>query len=444
MRRLSLLITMLMVLAVFATACRSEPEELPPLPTAAERAAEPPPPPVPSTATPEGGAAAATALPEAATPAEGAAATAVTAGAAATPEAAAAPSATPTVPAVVDLAAASLFAQPGVMLIQVAPLVAARADLPAGSAYLGAAPNGSWLALGDAAGLHLLDVAAARVFPLPDYSNVTWIAWSPDSSRLTLVADERLVGITLAGGVPAATVLATAVDDRPVSVHWSPDSQSLVFICAADLTALCSVRADGSAGPQIVFDGSMIQPLREPRWSPDGDQIAFLAQDNTGVAQLFRINRDGSDPAQMTAGDFAVVAHRWSPAGDGHLVVRRSDSLVDLALVSVDGMVHSLFAEATAAVNDLVATWLPNGQQIGVFYTRGAGAAVLSVARIDVESGERTVLAEDVRFASWAPDGRYLALLTPGDQLQVIDTASGALLEESACTADCWQLAWLP
>jgi dipeptidyl aminopeptidase/acylaminoacyl peptidase len=418
---------LLILLILLATACGRDAEETPAPPTVEAPAGDIVDPPRPATATPP------------VTP---------DAGTQAAPQPTASPTTvpapTPTLEEGLDLASLTLFAEPGVTLLQVAPLLAQRSDLPAAGVFLGAAPNGRWLAFADAGALYLFAVADNSVVALPGYPNVSWGTWSPDSRRLGLVAGGRLIVAAVDGDSPVANVVAATVDDRPASVHWSPDSLQLIYLCDDTLATLCTVRADGTTGPQTLFDGTMIQPLREPRWSPDGSRIAFLARDNNDVEQLFRINADGSEPAQMTAGNFASVTHRWSPEGHTHLVVRRSDTLVDLALVGDDAALRSLFAEAAADLNDLVPTWLPNGQQIGFFYTRDSNAAAFSVARIDVANSGRTVLAEGIRFASWSPDGRYLALVTRGGLLEVLDTASGLQVAATECDADCWQVAWLP
>lgn len=53
----------------------------------------------------------------------------------------------------------------------------------------------------------------------------------------------------------------------------------------------------------------------DPSWSPDGKEIAF-SSNRDGSYELYVINRDGSNPRQLTHG-FLIGAHHpsWSPDG---------------------------------------------------------------------------------------------------------------------------------
>ncbi|MGE5624090.1 MAG: prolyl oligopeptidase family serine peptidase [Bacillota bacterium] len=56
--------------------------------------------------------------------------------------------------------------------------------------------------------------------------------------------------------------------------------------------------------------------LDSPRWSPNGDRLAFLAEDpDTKQAQIFVMSMEGGDPVRLTDGKQGVASFTWSPEG---------------------------------------------------------------------------------------------------------------------------------
>ncbi len=54
---------------------------------------------------------------------------------------------------------------------------------------------------------------------------------------------------------------------------------------------------------------------RNPRWSPDGAELAFLS-DREERAQIYVMPTDGGEAEGLTSGKNAVVSFEWSPKGD--------------------------------------------------------------------------------------------------------------------------------
>ncbi|HZH40206.1 MAG TPA: BamA/TamA family outer membrane protein [Gemmatimonadales bacterium] len=54
--------------------------------------------------------------------------------------------------------------------------------------------------------------------------------------------------------------------------------------------------------------------VNNPTWSPDGSQLAFTGYDG-GLADLFIVNKDGSDLRRLTHDKYADLLPQWSPDG---------------------------------------------------------------------------------------------------------------------------------
>jgi serine/threonine protein kinase len=97
---------------------------------------------------------------------------------------------------------------------------------------------------------------------------------------------------------------------RPAS---SPDGEWLAFSSAGLEENLFLVRTDGTGLRQLTHEGHRD---RGPRWSPDGQQIAFFSK-RTGNQEIWTAGIDGRTQRQLTflAGP-NVLWPVWSPKGD--------------------------------------------------------------------------------------------------------------------------------
>ena len=127
-----------------------------------------------------------------------------------------------------------------------------------------------------------------------------------------------------------------------MSVDVSPDGEKLVFDMLGDLYSL---PVEGGSAKRITHatvnqhisttsgnlpnDGSTPAPEAfdaQPRFSPDGTQIAFIS-DRGGSDELWVMNRDGSSASRISDTEGVTFnSPAWSPDGDA-IVVRRSTSL---------------------------------------------------------------------------------------------------------------------
>ena len=141
--------------------------------------------------------------------------------------------------------------------------------------------------------------------------------------------------------------------------------------------------------------------------SPDGSMIAMTGEVE-GYAQIFLMNRDGTQRRQLTEARFGAADPDWSP--DGSALVYQSlfegDEESDWDIWTVDlssGITEQLTDEPGEAFG---ASWSPDGTSI--LYTVGRSSAKSVLRIVDHGTGEITQLTrkgEAAAEGSWSPDG---------------------------------------
>ncbi|MCG8461200.1 MAG: S9 family peptidase [Holophagales bacterium] len=107
---------------------------------------------------------------------------------------------------------------------------------------------------------------------------------------------------------------------RLTSPQLSPDGGWLLYeLAEADWQAnkkikhLWRVATDGQGAAAQLTRGA--EGEEEPRWSPDGKLIAFVAQRRGEVKQIFLLNADGGEAWPLTDHATSVSDPSWSPDG---------------------------------------------------------------------------------------------------------------------------------
>ena len=193
-------------------------------------------------------------------------------------------------------------------------------------------PNGrtvAYLRLGDSGWeIDALDVELKAQYRLQTSSQtLSALAWAPDGSALAYLAGSggRLeLHVRRLGGAGGDSVVAAGLLEPPA---WQ-DPRHLLFTAtvpgpAGSQTVIFKRAVTDSAAVPLDPGASLPTGLgavvSQPRASPDGRQIAFLASGATGAQQVWLMNADGTGLTQLTRYDaegfpYSCSALAWTRA----------------------------------------------------------------------------------------------------------------------------------
>ena len=166
------------------------------------------------------------------------------------------------------------------------------------------------------------------------------VEWSPNSQEFAFIKEigvsaERLprgrgpimrIGIFLTGidaiepeQIASATSYESSNIDRLNSIvfggpSWAPDGQEIAFGSSDDNGVSIHLVGRDGANHRMIWDGESSKPVSQVVWSPDGEEILFIADaarvvrpDGGGLRQL------ELSPEIIIDAPFSMVRAAWSP-----------------------------------------------------------------------------------------------------------------------------------
>lgn len=229
-----------------------------------------------------------------------------------------------------------------------------------------------------------------------------------------------------------------------MSVDVSPDGQNIAFDLLGDIY-IVPVAGGEAKAINSGHDWSV-----QPRFSPDGSEIAFTS-DAGGGDNIWIMNADGSDARQLTKEDFRLLNNPvWSPDGDyvaakKHFTTTRSAGTGEIWLYHRNGGAGVAVVERPNEAHQKALgepAFSPDGRYIyysldqtpgGSFeYAQDSNGEVMAIRRFDMETGENEGYVSGAGGSvrpTPSPDGKYLAFvrrIRGESALFVKDLASGA------------------
>ena len=226
--------------------------------------------------------------------------------------------------------------------------------------------------------------------PSPDWQWVAVSRFTGDGARLRAVrmdgTAERDLAPVGAGAAPT----------------WSPDSRRIAFWDGA--RSLSVIGIDGT-GLTRIADGAF------PDWSPDGTRIAYVggSPENPDV---YIASAEGGDPALLAGGTGAQLEPRWSP--DGQSVAFLTQDAVGtpfgLGVARADGTGVRSYLGGPTVSNPHSFSWMPSGDAI--VYARDYSQGLF---RLDLVAGTTARLTAFGAHPAPSPDGTRVAFAMGGE-----------------------------
>jgi Tol biopolymer transport system component len=248
-------------------------------------------------------------------------------------------------------------------------------------------------------------------------------AWSPDGQRIAYQTSQDnayRVYTMAADGSDRHLASQGPVDDRHPA--WSPDARTLAVDSGGDLKReITLIDLTSGARTQVT---NLDAFASFPSFSPDGNRLSFYVYQK-GSLELWTVNRDGSQPVQLTQGlasetksqcTFACHGTAWSQDGsrlaysDGdqkRVFTMRSDDGTDQVKVSVD--------DPTGRSHFPV--YLGDGRLAYVTEHINPGQSWTDIWAIDPNNAQQpTPILQDVQVQGpfdFSPDGQRMLFSSP-------------------------------
>jgi dipeptidyl aminopeptidase/acylaminoacyl peptidase len=208
-----------------------------------------------------------------------------------------------------------------------------------------------------------------------------------------------------------------------------PSQRLLITVTAALLALALPARAE----PPSLARYLSIRSCSGGAPAPDSQSVAFL-YNVTGVSQVWKVDRPGAWPTQLTFGDNPVASVWWSPRG-GWLVFSRDaggDERTQLYLLSPDGGEEIPLTANPGAIHGF-GGFSPDGSRIA-YGTNERNGRDFDIYVVDLKTRQRRLVHQGqgaLGVAAWSPGGDRLILARHNTNLDVdlllLELATGAV-----------------
>ncbi len=212
---------------------------------------------------------------------------------------------------------------------------------------------------------------------------------------------------------PDGTEITSITDGQTDDIFpkWSSDGERIAFLSdrndvERENHEIYIVDNDGSYLVRFNEYSNDSEHYQQFTWSPANDQIAYVAEEY-GNADIF-VGEFGSSRA-ITIEPNSDLSPAWSPNGSQIAFVSDREGNKDIFVVDVSG--NDLIRLTTNSANDMEPNWSPDGERIA-FVSDRSGKPNIYIMNADGSGiSQLTVLGND-HYPTWSGDGSMIAFYT--------------------------------
>ncbi len=202
---------------------------------------------------------------------------------------------------------------------------------------------------------------------------------------------------------------------------WSPDGERVAFARFSSETGQCGIFVTGIIGGRAERVADCVRGLRSLDWSPRGDALVHNGAEEEGASGLFLVDLETGKRRALTsapAGARGDVGPRFSPDGDWIAFERELGAeREEIGVVSVDGADLRLLTDEGGRVRGL--DWSADGESVLFSSNRSGQFALWSVAAVGGEASRLSIADTWVTQPSVARSGHRLIYRTFRDSVNL-------------------------
>lgn len=199
-------------------------------------------------------------------------------------------------------------------------------------------PDSKWVAFTMLKHVHIVPVEGGLPAKVTDFVPSAFSPkWMPDSNGLLIGVErgdaDQILLTDRAGNWPRA--LTTDINGDHWDAQPSSDGRTVAFVYRRfdDLNRLDICTVDISSGEVSTVRGLAGVRMWMPRWSHDGQWLAFISQE-AGNDHLWLSHPDGSEARQVTRELFAISDIVWSPDDSQIAAILNREASFELVLIN--------------------------------------------------------------------------------------------------------------